>query len=89
MQKRLIVLVLCAVLVSAVSVTSVVSARQVSNSNRLGGIFFIIAALYKFWQSKMNPTLTSLINHILGGDNLGGGICIYDPVTDETHCIVT
>jgi opacity protein-like surface antigen len=71
MQKRLIVLVLCVVLVSAVSVTSVVSTRHVSNSNRLGGAFFIIEALYKFWQSKLNPTLTSLINHILGGDNLG------------------
>jgi hypothetical protein len=54
MRKRLIVVILCAILVSALSVTSVVSAHQVDA--RQSDIYFILASLYKFWQSKMNPT---------------------------------
>ncbi|MFZ1021349.1 MAG: hypothetical protein WCE82_10870 [Halobacteriota archaeon] len=56
MRKTLVALVLCAVLVSTMSLTSVVSARQASNSANQGGVGFIIAAIYKFWQSKLNPT---------------------------------
>ena len=65
MRKTLIALVLCAVLVSTVSLTSVVSARQVGsntvNQNGPSGgylvrVAFLIAGIYKFWQSKLNPT---------------------------------
>ena len=64
MRKTLIALVLCAVLVSTVSLTSVVSARQVSSSSstvKQNGIAFVIAAIYKFWQSKLNPTLGEVL----------------------------
>jgi len=102
MRKSLIVLVLCAILVSAVSVTSVVSARQVSsNTVKQSGIFFKIAQLYKFWRSKLNPTqipintpiallvigIATLIMAPFGPeDNLGSGICVYDPTTGQTIC---
>jgi hypothetical protein len=83
MRKRLIVLVLCAVLVSAGSITFVVSAHPVgSNTVKQSGIFFIIAALYKFWQSKINPVLR-LFSH---EDNLGSGTCYYDLRTGERIC---
>jgi hypothetical protein len=76
MRKRLIALILCAVLVSAVSVTSVVSARQVDA--RQSGIYYILAALYKFWQSKMNPTGPF-------GKNIGQEIyCWVNP--DDSSC---
>ena len=102
MRKILIVLVLCAVLVSAVSVTSVVSARQVgSNTVKQSGIFFKIAQLYKFWRSKLNPTqipintpiallvigIATLIMAPFGlEDNLAGGSCYIDPHTGEITC---
>jgi glutamate mutase epsilon subunit len=58
MRKRLIALVLCAVLVSAMSVTSVVSARKVSTDGgaRQTGINYIIAALQQIWRGIQNPT---------------------------------
>lgn len=58
MRKRLIVLVLCAVLVSAMSVTSVVSAREVGTDGgaRQTGINYIIGALRLIWRGIQNPT---------------------------------
>jgi hypothetical protein len=63
MQKRLIVLVLCAVLVSAVTVTSTVSARQVHiNTVKQSGDLSaaIAAALSSILNAALKPILKSV-----------------------------
>ncbi len=83
-------MMLLAVVSSAGVVAAKPSTKLTSNEQRMSGLGYIVASLYKFWQSKLNPTLpgqieiTQPITMLLNGiASLVGGVGDVAPPVGE------